>query len=281
MDRPTKLYPTAPKLEHFLMKPTNLKSLTESATGTDNAGHSSRTEFAPLDATQYSHYLAAHNFWLSSIEAVDARLHAQSLRKRALKGWREVLEVDANSPDDSQRDNIRIPGYQAEVMVHLQKKVDHPPTLSTKPHRAEKRANRKKVRDATTKAAANALEAKRLVLEATTTVPVLTRRIAAVEALTAARPLHKAELTAAKDAAARVKQIKFGSTDLVANVAPDDGWKVVTRRKGEFRPDLAQAWTLDQGTGVVFKAGIQRDPAVPQNVVPVAAIRKPTATVSK
>jgi len=137
MERPTKFYPSAPKLEHFLMKPTNLKALTESATGTDNAGHSSRTEYAPLDAHQYSDYLAAHRSWLSEIEATDTRLHAQSLRKRALKGWRETLVVDAESPDDRTRDPIVIPGYQAEVLVTLEKKWPIPP-LSPRNHTGQR-----------------------------------------------------------------------------------------------------------------------------------------------
>jgi hypothetical protein len=282
MQRPTHFYPSAPKLEHFLLKPTNLKALTESATGTDNAGHSSRTEFAPLDANQYSNYISSHNYWLSQIEAVDNLLHAQALRRRALKGFREAIHVDLSNPqDDLARDPISVPGYSADINVILQKKVAHPPELSTKPHRAEKRANRKKVRDAAVKAAAEALKAKAEVIAETKTAPLIKDRLVAINKLSDARPLHKAELSAAKNAAARAKQIRFGSTDLVVNVAPDDGWKLVTRRKGEFRPDLAQAWTIDQATGQLFKAGVQRDPAVPQSVVPLVAIRKPTATASK
>jgi len=264
------------------LKPTNLKALTESATGTDNAGHSSRTEFAPLDAIQYSNYISSHKFWLTQIEAVDNLLHEQALRRRALKSYREAIQIDVSNPqEDLVRTPISVPGYTADIYVNLQKKVVHPPELSDKPHRAEKRANRKKVRDAAAKAAAEALKAKAEVIAETKTAPIIKDRLVALNKLSDARPLHKAELTAAKDAAARAKQIRFGSTDLVVNVAPDDGWKLVTRRKGEFRPDLAQAWTIDQATGHFFKAGVQRDPAVPQSVVPLVAIRKPTATASR
>jgi hypothetical protein len=284
MERPTKFYPSAPKIEHFLMKPTNLKALTESASGTDNAGHSSRTEYAPLDAKQYADYLAAHRSWLSEIEATDSRLHAQSLRKRALKGWREVAEVGIGNPVETLREAIHIPGYQADVFVHLDKKVDHVPILSNQPHRAEKRANRKKVRDATTKAAADALAAKAEVIVATTAIPVVRKRLTELAELSAARPLHKAELIAAKDAAARVKQIKFGSTDLVANVAPDDGWKIVTRKKGEFRPQISTVAVdtpLPGGTFARQFAFVQQDPSAPRNSAPLSAVRQPTTTVAK
>jgi len=119
---------------------------------------------------------------------------------------------------------------------------------------------------------------------ATTGVPVLTERLAAVHTLTAARPLHKAELIAAKDAAARVKQIKFGSTDLVANVAPDDGWKVVTRRKGDFRPQISTVAVDMPVPGGTFSrqyAFVQQDPSAPRNSAPLSAVRQPTTTVVK
>jgi len=276
MSRPTNIYPERPKLEHFLASPTGLKAFTGApATTPGGAMTSVASSFQKLNEAGYAAYLGAHTKWLNALDSVDQLSHEHALRKRALEGYREVLTVDT-SLTAGNRESIQVPHYpHLKIDVHTEKKVVHEPVLSTQPHQAEKRANRKKARDARVKVQANVAEAKaELLLEKT--VPIIKAQRKAVEEVTAYSRLHKAEEAAAKSAVVRATAIKKSSPDLVPEVKPDDGWKLVTRKKGT---NLVQSQALElRGKGTNAESVLVHiDPGVRQTLA-LAAIRAPTST---
>jgi hypothetical protein len=276
MSRPTNLYPERPRLEHFLASPTGLKAFTGSPASTPGGAMASvASSFQKLNEAGYAAYLGAHTNWLNALDSVDQLSHEHALRRRVLEGYREVAYFEDDSSRNRLREQIQVPHYpNLKISVTTQKKVEHAPVLSTQPHQAEKRANRKKARDARVKVQANVAEAKaELLLEKT--VPVIKAQRKAVEEVTAFSRLHKAEEAAAKSAVVRAAAIKKSSPDLVPEVKPDDGWKLVTRKKGA----MIQSQTLEvRGKGTKDETVLVHvDPGVRQPLA-LAAIRAPTST---
>jgi len=280
MSRPTNLYPERPKLEHFLASPTGLKAFTGAAPSTPGGAMASvASSFQKLNEAGYAAYLGAHTKWLNALDSVDQLSHEHALRKRALEKYREVPMVIVKVPGTpvaERRDEIMLPHYpNMAVRVRSELKTEHAPVLSSQPHQAEKRANRKKARDARVKVQANVAEAKaELLLEKT--VPVIKAQRKAVEEVTAFSRLHKAEEAAAKSAVVRAAAIKKSSPDLVPEVKPDEGWKLVTRKKGT---NLIQSQSLElRGKGTnAEQVLVHVDPGVRQTLA-LAAIRAPTST---
>jgi len=281
MSRPTNIYPERPKLEHFLASPTGLKAFTGSPANTPGGAMTAvASSFQKLNEAGYAAYLAAHTTWLNALDSVDQLSHEHALRKRALEKYREVpvvYEDPLSAPRPAnRRDEIIIPHYpDLKVRVRSELKADHPPVLSNQPHQAEKRANRKKARDARVKLQANVAEAKaELLLEKT--VPLIKAQRKAIEEVTAFSRLHKAEEAAAKSAVVRATAIKKSSPDLVPEVKPDEGWKLVTRKKGA---NLIQTQSLElRGKGTNSEQVlVHLDPGVRQPIA-LAAIRAPTST---
>jgi hypothetical protein len=273
MERPNNFYPERPKLKDFSFRATNLKAVTSPSGSTDVPP---ATSYQAIDEATYAQYLASHTRWVDSIHSVDSQLHEFALRKRALEHYREVVDlVGEDTPSNLARDDVVVPHYpNTKVRVRMERKQDHPPVLSTKPHRAEKRANRNKVRDSRVKLAANVHQAKAEVLMQNT-VPVIKARLEAIQEVTSTFPLHKVEASAAKSAAERAKFIRSGSTDLVVNVSPDDGWKLVTRKKGDILK-----------SGMVHRQTVGNDSYVTTYIDPAAqssksvlqsAVRQPNA----
>jgi len=236
------------------------------------------SSFQKLNEAGYAAYLAAHTKWLNALDSVDQLSHEHALRKRALEKYREVamvVEQPLALPYANRREEIIVPHYpDLKVRVRSELKADHPPVLSNQPHQAEKRANRKKARDARVKVQANVAEAKaELLLEKT--VPLIKAQRKAVEEVTAFSRLHKAEEAAAKSAVVRATAIKKSSPDLVPEVKPDDGWKLVTRKKGA----LIQSQSLElRGKGTnAEQVLVHVDPGMRQSLA-IAAIRAPTST---
>jgi len=277
MSRPTNLYPERPKLEHFLASPTGLKAFTGApATTPGGAMTSVASSFQKLNEAGYAAYLGAHTKWLNALDSVDQLSHEHALRRRMLEGYREVASFDDDSSKARQRQPIQVPHYPGlKITVSTQKKVDHAPVLSNQPHQAEKRANRKKARDARVKVQANVAEAKaELLLEKT--VPLIKAQRKAVEEVTAFSRLHKAEEAAAKSAVVRATAIKKSSPDLVPEVKPDDGWRLVTRKKGANLIQSQSVVLRGKGTNSE-QVLVHVDPGVRQNLA-LAAIRAPTST---
>jgi len=280
MTRPTNIYPERPKLEHFLASPTGLKAFTGApATTPGGAMTSVASSFQKLNEAGYAAYLGAHTKWLNALDSVDQLSHEHALRKRALEKYREVPMVIVKVPGTpvaERRDEIMLPHYpNMAVRVRSELKTEHAPVLSNQPHQAEKRANRKKARDARVKVQANVAEAKaELLLEKT--VPFIKAQRKAVEEVTAFSRLHKAEEAAAKSAVVRATAIKKSSPDLVPEVKPDEGWKLVTRKKGA---NLIQSQSVElRGKGTNSEQVLVHvDPGVRQPIA-LAAIRAPTST---
>jgi len=283
MSRPTNIYPERPRLEHFLASPTGLKAFTGSPPNTPGGAIAAvASSFQKLNEAGYAAYLAAHTTWLNALDSVDQLSHEHALRKRALEKYREVpVVIDAvkGDPVSDRRQDIQIPHYPGKVVrVRSDLKEEHPPVLSTQPHQVEKRANKKLARDARVKVQANVYKAKaELLLEKT--VPVLKEHKKAVEDVTVLTPLRKAEEAAAKSAVVRAAAITRSSKDLVTEVKPDDGWKLVTRKKGDYRNEMSQLVTV-QG-GVRNTVTMFRDPAVPLPQGQMLPVRQPNSVGAK
>jgi len=278
MERPHNFYPERPKLKDFEFRATNLKAVT-SPSGSDVGAPA--TSYQPMSEAVYAQYLASHTRWVDSIHSVDSQLHEFALRKRALEHYREVVDlVGEDTPHNLVRDEVIVPHYsRTKVRVRMERKQDHPPVLSTKPHRAEKRANRNKVRDSRVKLAANVYQAKAEVMMQNT-VPVVKARLEAIEKVVSTIPLHKAEESAAKSAVVRAASIMKSSPDLVTELRPDEGWKLVTRKKGARNEVLASTTKMGAAGTQLHHATVTGDPALvrqPGKLL-AATTRAPTST---
>jgi len=263
----------------FQLQASHLRSLDA---GSGNAALPA-VAFQPMTSAQYADYILAFTTWKQACDTMDVTLHNQSVKKRALESYREVatledptnfghtLEVGdyVDMSSDAPEDNPLM------VTITMQKKEAHSPTLSTHPHRGEKRDKKRKLRDAKVKAEVAKLEAITAITEAKT-APVIQERLEKVQELKDLRPLHREELVAAKSAVARSKQIRFGSSDVTTNIVPEEKWKVVTRKKGDYWPQFARVDHPADHTAV------RMDPSIGSlGPIALASLRKPTATTSK
>jgi len=289
MQRPTAFYPEAPKLA-FFTKPRNhvtSVSLHGGNSATNNPSpppvFNDKKE-APLNALGYAEYLKAHREWLAEIETVDQHLHDQAIKRRFFENKKEVSMLQNIGAGDPLYRRINLTGYTtgtvggtetpAQIKVSSKAKKATAPDLSTKPHEAEKRDKKKKLRDARAKAQAEVLQA-RINLVSKTSAVAVEEKLQKVQELKDLRPLHKLEEVAAKSAATRSKLIKFGSTDLTTNVDVSDGWKVVTRNKGAMikQSEILQTVQESAGTKQVLTFV---DPALSTRVPLMSAVRQPT-----
>jgi len=207
------------------------------------------THFAKMDVNAFHLYLLAHDAWLARVRHIQ---HVEHLRSEERKWLREKI-VGMKTEDRNGDEHPKGPLWQhldgswqdipapagldqlqsisgGQVRFEYEQKEPHDPILSLHPHQAEKRANKKLVRDARTKAKANAYAAKAQVINESSTVAAKKSQLEAIEKVVSKAPLHRVELAAAKSAAARAKQIKFGSDNLEVDVDATS-WNVVTRKK--------------------------------------------------
>jgi len=250
------------------------------------------THFTKMNYRQYDEYTQAHQLWVSEIHRLDDRLHEVALRRRFTEKYTEKLVVqefqDGQSIADFGR-KINVPGVHEDAdetkpllyfMTEPTRKTVHDPSESMHPHRAEVRVNKRKARDARNKAKANAWQAKADVINERSTVPIITERLLAVENLTSKAPLHKAELAVATSAAKRSAAIKASSPDLIPEVQVDDGWKLVTRKKGSKDIILATSTKMGVNGAQIHHAVVRGDPALvngPGRIL-AATARAPTTT---
>jgi len=264
----------------FQLQASHLRSLDA---GTGNAALPA-VAFQPMTSVQYADYLLAFTTWKQAVDTMDVELHNQALKRRALESYREVVTL----PDELQNfgHSVEVGDYQdmssedpenspMMITISMEKKTVHEPVLSTKPHRGEKRDKKRKLRDAKVKAEIAKLEAITNLTEAKT-APAIQGRLEKVQELKDLRPLHREELVAAKSAVARSKQIRFGSSDVTTNIVPEEKWKVVTRKKGDYWPEFARVDHPADHTAV------RMDPSIGSlGPLALATLRKPTATTSK
>jgi len=244
------------------------------------------TEFQKFSAAGWNDYIAAFNIWRRTVATIKADNHAMAVERRQLKklkehvlGWVQPGTTSPTAINPPNRIGPSNLGSIANVLIGTEAKVAVPPAVSTKPFEADKRANRKKVRDARTKIQANAAQAKaELMFEKT--VPVIKAQRAAVQKIAELRPLHKAEEAAAKSAAVRAASIMKSSPDLVAEVRPDEGWKLVTRKKGARNEILASTTKMGAAGTQLHHATVTGDPALIRGAgkLLAATTRAPTAT---
>jgi hypothetical protein len=258
----------------------------------DGADEAITTHYLKMKKAQYNEYLAAHEDWVEQVHTVDTRLHDEALRRRFTSKMKEKLvlqDFDEGVSLANYGRKIELNGVyrdadsakeQLYIMTEPEKKTEHPPTLSTAPHQAAKRANKKKVRNSRNMAKANFYEAKAEVIQDTTGIPDTKDRLLKVTQLQLGKPLHKAELSAARDAAARSRVIQFGSADLVANIEPEQGWKVVTRKKGATRVCVEEITRTGPNNQAIDRVTTFRDTAAGKFSA-LAAVRNPTAVVNK
>jgi len=245
--------------------PTSFHSINGSVMGTPPTPIQTdiSTSYEKMTEVQYRSYLNAHNAWYRTcfspksvqlipggptLDSIQVSEHKRALTRRFLEDFREVPS-DPGTINEATV-NIQIPGYTtgnptttAHVKFAPERKMAHAPVVSTQPHQAEKRSEKKKLRDSRVKRQVEVIKARTAVVE-TDTAPVVQGRMLEVKAITDLAPLHKKELAAAKSAAARAKQIKFGSTDLATNIDPGS-WKVVTRKKGADDAIVPTSYTIE------------------------------------
>jgi len=233
-----------------------------------SAGNNAKTEDLPggyfprMEVDQYHDYLVAHDKWRTACREIDEIEHRKALVRRGLSKFKEIVSFDiVPHPDAVGTRTIDVPGFEdspgapVELLVSLVKKNQQQPQVSTKTHKVEKRAAKKRL--------AEAIQREKIVTinDKVTALPEQAaekRTVAeAVRKIKVLRPLQKEEKVAATSAAAIVKQIKFGSADLVANVDPQQGWKVVTRHKGDKSQVRLVHVTRSEGS-----CSVQADPCV-------------------
>jgi len=274
MERPNKLYPTPPKPEWFMNAANNMQH--NQSTGPD-AG-----SYTKMDSAKYTAYLRAHNDWVALVRQLDVEEHNAALKRRLLSGYTEKAEFKYNGQPvpPPPRETVVSDRAAGKLVISYSstKKKEHTPEVSVKPHRAEKRAEKKKLAAERTKVAVELIKAKTATLAANTDNKASV--VWSVESLRQQQPLRRAELEAAKIAVQQVKAITLGSSDLVANVSPGEGWKVVTRRKGEATPLLSKVTEIKSPNGITSWE-VRKDPVVSNNLVPKTAVRRPETQVAK
>jgi len=290
MQRPTAFYPSPPKLEHFVKSRNHVTSVSlhggnGGSSGSSNPGIPSPPVFdntlSPgMDQKSYAQYLLAHRAWIDSIHDVDDILHVDALKRRALENKKEVLSVPDLDSLSIVRD-IPIRGYQDpfgrqyKIRSTMLPKKEVTPTLSVKPHAAEKRAQKKSLSDAKTKAQVEVLKGRTMLVSETKAASVK-EKLSEVKKINDLKPLWRAEEHAAKSAAVRSKSIRFGSIDITTNIVPDDGWKVVTRKKGTMTKQSQVTETANVTTGIKTVESFV-DAALPNRVPLASSVRLPTA----
>lgn len=278
-DYPTAIYPIAPKPEWFFRKPNNFHSNTVQASNAGAGGHPN-PDYVQMDLTTYKFYLSAHDEWRERVAKVAKSEHENALIRRIYESRTETF-VGFKSPGgpDPDKDIVKtIPiDIDEDVTVKAQfaikRKVAHEPKLSTKPHRAEKRQEKKKLADQRTKVAVEVTKAKNAALVETMDKRTSIVREAEDSRLTVNR--NKVDSATAKSVGALVNVVKKASPDNVANIEHDEsvGWKFVSRKKGNFMPVVAEIGeTVVDGKSIWQ---VSKDPVASVALLPKNAVRRP------
>jgi len=260
MEYPTALYPSAPKLEHFMKAPTQMHTV---SSGTEGVSSS----YTKMSKFEYEAYLESHRSWLKMVEEVQHRQHDLAVVRRARESYREVGDGFV----DQRR--VSLPSNSDKFVIKTEKKVKHEPTLSTKPHRSEKRVERKKLDNQRQVVAVEVLKAKNEAL--VQTLPDKKEAVTFAEIQRTNSKNAASNLLGAKSLAPLVSVLKETSPDDVASVAQDavGRWSVVTRKKGRFMPVMAEIGeTVADGKSVWQ---VSKDPVGALSLLPKTAVRRP------
>jgi len=248
------VYPVRPRPEWFFEKPSGLQHLNLTGAGKDAATTPAAPamSFKQMTKDGYLEYLAAHDLWHGQVRKTESWEHDAALKRRTLEKYREVPEKFVTYDGEGTIHETDVPPRRyvsvsegVDVQIATERKIAHDPKLSDHPHQREKRDKKKKLRDARAKAQAEVLQA-RIDLVTETKSSEVHQRMKAVKDIKQLAPLHNAEKVALKSAADRSKLFRFGDTDHATNIELD-GFKVVTRKKGDFRPEVALMTRGPQG----------------------------------
>jgi hypothetical protein len=220
--------------------------------------------FRRMEPEGYKDYLLAHGQWLAIVATTRTRMHDEAVVRHHLTTVHEtVTRVDGNP-------NRTVPFGSRDYVVSSAKKTEHAPTLSVKPHRAAKRAAKVQLTNAKAKASAEILDSRSALVSEL--VPEKKASISGVAKIRVGANLSYARVAAAKVATAHATVINRGSKDIVANILPDENWKIVTRKKGDFKPSLTEVKRTETGSEDTFS--VSADPTVPQSLVLKQAVRQ-------
>jgi len=291
MERPTQWYALPPKPEWFMEHSSQLSNVAlhkEVDVVVGGKKNLLNTHFTKMTSEQYDAYLSAHKKWQAEAIETDQKLHMVSLQKRAYESFKEPVSVlsvdtvpeprmilrnpfaDRQTPAIGNRNPMSYNDFELTTLP--EKKERHEPILSTKPHRAEKRQAKKELVNAKVKTAA-------VLLEHRTKVETEVREdrkqvISDVEKQKAQAPLHRQTLKTAKALASEVLQIKKSSPDYVGNAISDEGWKVVTRKKGSYIPVTGEI-NVTNADGTTKTVSVSKDPTASYKSVLQQAVREP------
>jgi hypothetical protein len=259
-------FPLPPKPEWFFRVPTNMHTIHNQAAAAPVVGPNGNPHFFPkMQVEDYYSYLSAFDHWETSVERTCRRRHDVAVAKRSLAKYHE-----STTPKSASSLTRQIKYGDYEVNVQLSKKVVVPPTLSVKPHRAAKRAAKVQLVNAKAKSSAEILSSRSTLVEQL--VEEKKASISGIAKINVGSRLSYARVAAAKVATAHAKVINLGSPDVVANILPDENWKIVTRKKGDFKPSLTEVKRLETGSEDTFS--VSADPSVPGSLVLKQAVRQ-------
>lgn len=278
MEYPTKLYPKPPQPEWFFKSASNLESVT-TGQGAAFPQHVA-SEVKKMDLASYSEYLDAHNKWQVQVLSTETLEHERALKRRFLEKFREVPAMANQLPDEPPPPRVMtgllaIGRHPMEVIT--QRKESHPPTLSTKEGKKEKRLARRMLNVEKTRVSSGLLQAKRDAL--VDTLPSKREVVRSSETIRTQMPLQVVDLAAQIQVAKSATLLSKVTPDHVQNVEKHSGaWTVVSRKKGEFTPSLSRVEERTDARGKTVN--VYKDPSVPSSMVPKQAVRMPNA-VSK
>jgi hypothetical protein len=233
-----------------------------------------------MSAEQYTQYVTAHNHWVENVHRLDNTLHEKALVRRFLENKTESLRYQTEGNPIKNLDlgsRYTLPGGKsAYITATIQAKKEHAPLVSTKPHQAEKRAEKVLLRNERTAAKVKVVKA-RIEVAKSTLVEEVKHRLQATRQIRAALPLWKLEEQAAKSAAKRVKAIHLASSTQTADVSPDDGWKIVTRKKGKELVPNSEVRHYGADSKLLSSHLFSQDPQGAKTASIIQAVRKPTS----
>jgi uncharacterized protein YkwD len=234
-----------------------------------------------MDQDQYGAYLASHRAWVDAVSDLETNLHERALVRRFLENKTEIsgLETPEFPPIKSidLGRNYQSGGKTARIRLSIRDKREHTPPVSTKPHKAEKREAKKALSTARTVAQVKVVKARTVVANATLQEEVSDRLLASRQ-IRAALPLWKLEEQAAKSAAVRAKHIQLASSTQTVDVEPQNGWKLVTRKKGKELVPNSSVVQYDGSGKEVSTHVYSQDPQGPKTASIINAVRKPNAS---
>lgn len=260
-------YLAEPKLEMFYNQASKLSTI-------QSGGDSAKVCFQKLTAQGWADYMAAHAMWVDDCKRKKVQAHTAAVAKRAWAKVKEVPVLDLPLVTAGVRKTA-----DPYVSIKIVPKTKTEPIVSKKEGKVELRSARKELIERKQKAKAQKLDyaGRRLADN------VLEDHRARTQAskLNAWKPVARAEVSAAKLAAQRAKVLGGPRSDHVADVVPaDDGWKVVTRKKGDKMVQVSCISQNIDGKEITTHRSFV-DPSVAAKAQPlVSSVRKPTASGS-